>query len=218
VAQSKLYGKRLWYAALAVVVLLLVDQASKVWVKTGMQLYSSIEITSWFKIYYTENPGMAFGIQLIDTNILTIFRIAIVGAFGYFIIKLAKRGFKQGFIICLSLILAGALGNIIDCVFYGVIFDSSYGQIATLLPEGGGYSTFLHGKVVDMLYFPLIETTWPTWIPVWGGQDFVFFRPIFNIADSSICVSVFILLIFYRRELSESFAKPSAAKPKENDD
>jgi signal peptidase II len=118
-----------------------------------------------------------------------------------------KRDFKFGFILCLSFIMAGALGNIIDCVFYGVLFDNSYGQVAAFLPESGGYSTLLHGKVVDMLYFPLIKTTWPAWVPGWGGHEFIFFRPIFNVADSSICVSVFVLLIFYRQSLSASFLK-----------
>jgi signal peptidase II len=193
--------------ALAVLLLLIVDQASKVWVKTHMQLYESIEIFPWFKISFTENPGMAFGIELVDTYILTIFRIIIVGFFGFFIYKLIKQQFKFGFILCLSFILAGALGNIIDCAFYGVLFDTSYGQVATFMPEGGGYSTFLHGKVVDMLYFPLIRATWPSWVPFWGGQELIFFRPIFNIADSSICVSAFILLLFYRHSLSASFAK-----------
>jgi len=172
-----------------------------------MALYETIEIFSWFKIYFVENPGMAFGIEIIDTNILTMFRIIVVCWFGYVTCKLIKRDFKFGYIVCLSLILAGALGNIIDCAFYGVVFDHSYGQIATFMPAEGGYSTFLHGKVVDMLSFPLIETTWPSWVPGWGGKEFVFFRPIFNIADSAICVSGFILLIFYRQSLSASLAK-----------
>ena len=172
-----------------------------------MQLYETIEIFSWFKIYFVENPGMAFGIEIIDTNILTVFRIIVVGWFGYVTFKLIKREFKLGYIMCLSLIIAGALGNIIDSVFYGVLFDHSYGQVATFMPAEGGYSTFFHGKVVDMLSFPLIETTWPSWVPGWGGQSFVFFRPIFNIADSAICVSGFILLLFYRQSLSASLAK-----------
>lgn len=172
-----------------------------------MYLGEKINVFSWFKIYFTENPGMAFGIELVDTYILTIFRIIVVSLLGIFIFRLIKRNFKFGFIMCLSLILAGAIGNIMDCAFYGVLFDTSYGQVATFMPEGGGYSTFLHGKVVDMLYFPLIETTWPSWMPFWAGEELVFFRPIFNVADSSICVSVFILLLFYRHSLSASFAK-----------
>jgi signal peptidase II len=205
VALSKAQLKSIRGAALAVTVLLICDQIVKVWVKTHMRLGDSIEVFSWFKIYFTENPGMAFGIEVIDTYILTIFRIIVVCVLGGFIFRLIKRGFKFGFILCLSLILAGALGNIIDCTFYGVLFDHSYGQVATFMLDGG-YSTFLYGKVVDMLYFPLIQTTWPSWIPVWGGQEFVFFRPIFNIADSSICVSVFILLILYRHSLSAGFS------------
>jgi signal peptidase II len=207
VALSKIQLKCLWGAVSAVLLLLIVDQASKVWVKTHMQLYDSIEILSWFKIHFTENPGMAFGIEFVNTYILTIFRIIVVSLLGVFIYKLIKRNFTFGFIMCLSLILAGALGNIIDCTFYGVLFDTSYGQVATFMPEKGGYSTFLHGRVVDMLYFPLIKTTWPSWVPFWAGQELIFFRPIFNIADSSICVSVFILLLFYRHSLSASFAK-----------
>lgn len=173
-----------------------------------MQLYESIEIFSWFKIYFVENPGMAFGIEIVDTYILTIFRIIVVCCFSVIIFRLIKREeFKFGYILCLSLILAGALGNIIDCTFYGVLFDHSYGQVATFMPEGGGYSTFLHGKVVDMLYFPLIKTTWPSWLPLWGGKELVFFSPIFNIADSAICVSAFILLIFYKHSMFASLAK-----------
>lgn len=194
-------------SVLAVFLLLLVDQSSKVWVKTHMQLYESIEIFSWFKIYFVENPGMAFGIELVDTNILTLFRMIVVCIFAVIIFRLIKRGeFKFGYILSLSMILAGAIGNIIDCVFYGVLFDHSYGQVATFMPESGGYSTFFHGKVVDMLSFPLIRTTWPSWMPFWGGEEFVFFRPIFNVADSAICVGAFVLLLFYRRSLSVSLA------------
>ncbi|MDR1098145.1 MAG: lipoprotein signal peptidase [Tannerella sp.] len=207
VALSKTQRNCLGGVASAVILLLIVDQISKIWVKTHMPLYESIEVFSWFKIYFTENPGMAFGLEIVDTYILTLFRIVVVCLLGVFIYKLIRRDFKFGFILCLSLILAGALGNIIDCTFYGVLFDTSYGQVATFVPEGGGYSTFLQGKVVDMLYFPLIKTTWPSWIPFWAGRELLFFRPIFNVADSSICVSVFILLLFYRRSLSASFAK-----------
>jgi signal peptidase II len=206
VALSKVQLRNSGGVALAVILLLVCDQAVKIWVKTHMQLGESIEVFPWFKICFTENAGMAFGIELVDTYILTLFRIVIVCLFGAFILKLVKRNYKFGFILCASMILAGALGNIIDCTFYGLLFDHSYGQVATFLPESGGYSTFLNGKVVDMLYFPLIKTVWPSWIPVWGGEEFVFFRPIFNVADSSICVSVFILLLFYRQSLSTVFS------------
>ena len=173
-----------------------------------MPLYDSIEIFSWFKIYFIENPGMAFGIELVDTYILTIFRILVVSWISVFVFRQIKKGtFKFGYILCLSLILAGAFGNIIDCIFYGVLFDHSYGQVATFLPAEGGYSTFFNGKVVDMLSFPLIKTTWPSWTPFWGGQELVFFRPIFNIADASICVNTFILIFFYKHSLFESMGK-----------
>lgn len=196
-----------WGAVLIIILLLLLDQLLKVWVKTHMQLHESIEITSWFYIYFTENPGMAFGMEVISKLFLTIFRIVAVLFIGYYLYKLIKENYNFGYIACISLIFAGAIGNIVDSVFYGVIFDHSHGQVATLFPAGGGYGEWLHGKVVDMFYFPLIETTLPDWLPVWGGNDFVFFRPIFNIADSAICVGVFLLLIFYRQTLAKSLAK-----------
>lgn len=191
-------------AVLIVMLLLLFDQLLKIWVKTHMELHESIEITPWFYICFTENPGMAFGIEVIGKLFLSLFRIVAVIFIGYYLWKLVKRNYAFGFIVCISMILAGAMGNIIDSVFYGVIFDHSYGQVATLFPPDGGYGTWLHGKVVDMFYFPLIETTLPEWLPVWGGQEFVFFRPIFNLADSSICVGVFLLLLFYRDTFSKS--------------
>ncbi|WP_251966325.1 lipoprotein signal peptidase [Parabacteroides sp. AD58] len=191
-------------AVCIVILLLLLDQILKIWIKTHLELHESIEITPWFYLCFTENPGMAFGIEVIGKLFLSIFRIVAVGFIGYYLYSLVKKNYPFGFIACISLILAGAIGNIIDSIFYGVIFDHSYGQVATLFPEGGGYAGWLHGKVVDMFYFPLIETTWPDWLPIWGGQEFVFFRPIFNLADSAICVGVFLLLIFYRNTLSKS--------------
>lgn len=172
-----------------------------------MPLHESYRIFSWFQIYFTENPGMAFGLELMDKRILSIIRIIAVVVLAYYLVRIVKRNYSLGFIVCVALIFVGAIGNIIDCVFYGKIFDHSYGQIATFLPEGGGYAPFLHGKVVDMLYFPLIETTFPSWLPVWGGHDFVFFRPIFNLADSAICVGMFSLLLFYRKTLSKVLSK-----------
>ena len=193
----------MWIALAAIILILILDQTSKAWVKTNMHLSEIKEIFPWFKILFTENPGMAFGIELVDTYILTIFRIIVVSILGVVLYRLIKRDYKTGFILCFACIMAGALGNIIDCAFYGVLFnESNFGKVAEFMPEGGGYSTFLHGRVVDMLYFPLIQTTWPSWVPKWGGDEFVFFRPIFNIADSSICVSVFGLLLFYRRTFS----------------
>ena len=182
---------------------LLVDQLSKIWIKTHMQLHESIEITPWFYIYFTENNGMAFGIEIISKLFLSIFRLVAVVLIGYYLYKIVKENYRIGFIVCISLILAGALGNIIDSVFYGVIFDHSYGQLATFMPEAGGYASWFHGKVVDMLYFPLFSFYWPEWMPVVGGEEFVFFRPIFNLADSAITVGVVLLLICYRKNLAK---------------
>ena len=192
-------------AVFVIIFVLVIDQISKVWVKTNMALYDSIEITKWFKIYFVENNGMAFGIEAIGKLFLSIFRIIAVGFIGFYLYKIIKKGYKFGFIICISMVLAGAFGNIIDSVFYGEIFSASYpGHVADFVPIGEGYSSWLHGKVVDMLYFPLIETTLPNWIPFWGGTEILFFRFIFNLADASISVGVALLLLFYRKTLSHS--------------
>ncbi len=196
-----------WGAVLIIMLLLILDQALKIWVKTHMELHESYKITSWFYIYFTENPGMAFGIEVIGKLFLSIFRIIAVCFIAYYLFMIVKKNYGFGYIACIALIFAGAVGNIIDSIFYGVIFDHSYGQVATFMPEGGGYATWLHGKVVDMFYFPLIETVLPEWVPIWGGKDFIFFRPIFNLADSAICVGVFCLFIFYRHTLSRSLSK-----------
>ena len=200
-----------WGAVLIILILLTADQALKIWIKTHMQLHESIEITKWFYLYFTENPGMAFGIEVIGKLFLSVFRIIAVGFIGYYLYGLVKKNYSFRFIACIALIWAGAMGNIIDSIFYGVVFDHSYGQVATFMPAGGGYETWLHGKVVDMFYFPIVQTVMPEWVPVWGGEEFVFFRPIFNLADSAICVWVFVLLIFYRHTLSESLAKETKA-------
>ena len=200
-----------WGAVLIILILLTADQALKIWIKTHMQLHESIEITKWFYLYFTENPGMAFGIEVIGKLFLSVFRIIAVGFIGYYLYGLVKKNYSFRFIACIALIWAGAMGNIIDSIFYGVVFDHSYGQVATFMPAGGGYETWLHGKVVDMFYFPIVQTVMPEWVPVWGGEEFVFFRPIFNLADSAICVGVLVLLIFYRHTLSESLAKETKA-------
>ena len=200
-------------AILVIVLVLVLDQSSKIWVKTNMALYDSIEITKWFKIYFVENNGMAFGIEAIGKLFLSIFRIIAVTFIGVYLVKVIKKGYKVGFIICISMVLAGAFGNIVDSVFYGEIFTASYpGHVAHIVPIGEGYSSWLHGKVVDMLYFPIIETTLPRWVPFWGGTEVLFFRFIFNLADASISVGVALLLLFYRRTLSHSLQTESEKK------
>lgn len=206
-------------AIFVIILVLLIDQVSKIWVKTHMSLGQEIEIASWFKIYFVENPGMAFGWKLGGDGagswgklFLSLFRIVAIGFIAYYLYTLVKNKYKNGYIVCIALILAGAFGNIIDSIFYGEIFSASYpGHVASIVPFGEGYSDWLHGKVVDMLYFPLIEGTFPSWFPVWGGEDFIFFSPIFNIADSAITVGVFILLIFYRKTLAVSLEKKDKA-------
>ncbi len=194
-------------AIIVVTLVILIDQISKIWVKTSMMLGDSIEIASWFKIYFIENPGMAFGLELGGKLFLTLFRIVAVGFIGYYLVQLIKKKYAKGFIACIALILAGAFGNIIDCIFYGEIFSSSYGQVASFVPLGEGYADWMHGKVVDMLYFPLIESNFPSWMPFVGGEHFIFFSPVFNIADSAITVGIFILVLFYHKTLSQSFEK-----------
>ena len=192
-------------AVFVIFIVIAIDQTSKIWVKTNMALYDSIEIAKWFKIYFVENNGMAFGIEAIGKIFLSIFRIIAVVFIGIYLTKIIKKNYKTGFIVCISMVLAGAFGNIIDSVFYGEIFSASYpGHVANLVPIGEGYSSWLHGKVVDMLYFPLIETTLPNWVPIWGGTAILFFRFIFNLADASISVGVALLLLFYRKTLSHS--------------
>lgn len=190
--------KALWIVA----AVLLADQALKFWVKLNFRMGEELHITDWFILHFTENPGMAFGLELGGSYgklALSLFRIvAVVGIF-FWLRSLSKQKAPGVAIVSVSLILAGALGNIIDSAFYGVIFSESLHEVATLFPEGGGYSSFLHGKVVDMFYFPLFKGYLPDWLPIWGGDYFVFFRPIFNLADSSISVGVFLLLLFQRK-------------------
>jgi signal peptidase II len=193
-----------WKVSLIIFLILLVDQALKIWIKTHLCLHESIQVTDWFYLYFTENNGMAFGIELFDKLFLTLFRIAAVVALFWYLYRICpKKTTRLGYCVCISLIIAGALGNIIDCLFYGLIFNDSIGQVAVLFPEGGGYGSFLYGKVVDMFYFPLIDTNYPNWMPFVGGEHFIFFRPVFNLADSAISVGIVLLLLFYHRDLSE---------------
>ena len=160
----------------------------------------------WFKIHFIENNGMAFGMASesgkTGKTLLSIFRIIAVAGIGWYILKLLKEKAPTGVIFSFALIFCGAIGNIIDSMFYGLLFNDSYSQIASFLPEGGGYAPFLHGRVVDMLYFPLFRFYWPDWIPFIGGDSFEFFRPVFNIADSAITIGVIVLLLFYRKYLA----------------
>lgn len=191
---------------LIILSVLIIDQIIKVIVKTNMYWHESIRITDWFYIYFTENNGMAFGMEIFGKLFLTTFRIIAVALIGWYIYRIVKRNFKTGYIACVSLILAGALGNIIDSVFYGVFFnESTRSQLATFMPEGGGYSTWFYGKVVDMFYFPIIETNWPSWMPFVGGEHFIFFSPIFNFADAAISCGIIALLIFYSKYLNEAY-------------
>lgn len=184
--------------------ILIVDQVLKIIIKTNMSLYEQNPVFgNWFIIHFVENKGMAFGMNLPGNYgkiILSIFRLIAIVAIGFYLRHLIKLGAHNGLIITLSMIMAGAIGNMIDSAFYGMIFsESTPYQVATMFPEGGGYDKFMHGKVVDMFYFPVINGVYPDWVPRLGGQSFVFFRPVFNIADSSISIAVVILLIYQKR-------------------
>ena len=197
------------YGAIAIILLiLLTDQVIKILVKTHMALSEDIRITEWFYIRFIENKGMAMGIEVFGKLFLTIFRIVASIAIAYYIYTLIRNRFRLSYVLLVSMIFAGAVGNIIDSVFYGVIFsESTPMHVAVLFPPEGGYGGWLHGEVVDMFYFPLFSFTWPSWIPWIGGSEFEFFRYIFNLADASISVGIVILLLFFRRTLSSSFEK-----------
>ena len=191
-------------AALIVPAILLIDQAIKVWVKTHMALHESIHVTDWFFISFIENNGMAYGMQIGSKLLLSLFRIVAIGVLGYYVwLQSHRPSVRIGYVVCIAMILAGAIGNLIDCMFYGLVFDvSTPYSVAGFVPFGEGYTSFLMGKVVDMFYFPLIVTTYPDWFPLWGGEEFIFFSPVFNFADASISVGVVLLLLFFRKEIS----------------
>ena len=185
---------------------LVLDQALKIWVKTHMYLGQEYQVFDWFYIHFTENNGMAFGMEFggdWGKLGLSLFRIVFVVFMASFLLKLIRKNADKVLIVSLSLVLAGAIGNIIDGTLYGILFSESYRQLATFLPEAGGYAPLFFGKVVDMFYFPIFKGYLPEWIPFWGGDYFVFFRPVFNIADSAISIGVVIMVIFQKKVMKE---------------
>jgi signal peptidase II len=194
-------------AIFLIIAVLVADQITKILVKTNMTIGEEIQVIgNWFIIHFTENKGMAFGLDFPGDNgksVLSIFRLLAIAGIGLYLRYLIRHEVHRGLILSVALILAGAAGNIIDSLFYGMIFTDSWGRVAAMFPEGGGYAPFLQGKVVDMLYFPVIKGTWPEWFPWWGGSSMVFFRPVFNLADSCITIGVAIILIWQKRFFAE---------------
>jgi signal peptidase II len=218
--------RKAWLAWGIVLAILLIDQCAKIYVKLHFALRESVEVTSWFHIAFIENNGMAYGMELGNKLLLTLFRIVAVGFFGYSMWRGVKQGVKTGLLICMALVVAGALGNIVDCVCYGRLFTDSYGHVAQCTLTSGlpGYAPWFRGRVVDMLYFPLIEFNWPDWVPTAGQQlsigsfsfawsptlpcsdePFRFFEPVFNIADSAICVGFAVMVLFYYKSMVDLF-------------
>ena len=186
-----------------VLALLVIDQIIKIQVKTSMCLHESIRVTDWFYISFIENNGMAYGMSFIPKPLLTSFRFVACCFLVWYIRKEIKAGARTMWLVLLSLVLAGAVGNLIDCMFYGLMFSGSSSYYTSFfVPFGTGYAPFLEGRVVDMFYFPLIVTTYPDWFPFYGGQPYIFFSPVFNFADACISVSVVAIILFCRKELS----------------
>ena len=189
-------------AVILSIAILVIDQIIKIAVKTGMYMHESIKVTDWFYILFTENKGMAFGLDIFNKYFLTSFRIVAVCSLIWFITKKIRDGIKWGLLVCLVLIMAGAAGNIIDCMFYGMIFNNPpVPYVAEFVPWGAGYGELMMGRVVDMFYFPLVEWDWPEWLPFWGGDHFIFFSPIFNFADACISCGMIAMLLFYNKIL-----------------
>jgi len=184
-----------------ILIVVAIDQALKIWIKTHFYLGEDLRIFPWFHLYFIENNGMAFGMEFGSKLALTLFRIVAVGFLIWYVSRIYRLpSVPRGYVVCLAFITAGAAGNIFDCVFYGQLFDAPVPpQTATLLPEAGGYAPVFLGRVVDMLYFPLFSFTWPSWLPGVGGKEFLFFQPIFNIADAAISCGIIVLFIFYHR-------------------
>ena len=200
-----------------IILILLIDQISKIYIKTHFELQDSVIVFEWFKIYFIENDGMAWGTKISDfvsfiddrtaKVVLTLFRVVAIFGIGYWLYDVTKKKSPKVLILAIALIFAGALGNIIDSVFYGVLFSDSMGQVATFLPETGGYDALLHGKVVDMLYFPLWKGDLPNWMPFYGGEHFIFFNPVFNIADMAISTGFIMLIVFNKKAFPKTESK-----------
>lgn len=204
-------------AAIIIFFIIIADQLVKIYIKTHYFLGESVEVTSWFRLLFVENNGMAFGMEFGSKLFLTLLRIVVVGLIIYYMWRIRKNPrLKWGYMVCLALIVAGAAGNIIDSVFYGVVFNNPVPpQTAVMFPADGGYAQLFHGKVVDMLYFPLFSFYWPEWMPFVGGDHFIFFQPVFNIADAAISVGIIALILFYSGQIS---AVKVIDKPAENSD
>lgn len=201
VAMKNAVKIRSWLAVVIAVGAIVIDQIIKVAVKLNMYLHESFSVCGdWFYIYFTENRGMAFGMEIVGKLFLTSFRLVAVSFLGYYLYRIIRNTkFPIGYVLSVALILAGAMGNIIDSLFYGEVFTHSVGQVATLVPFGEGYGDFMYGNVVDMFYFPLFSFDWPLWVPFVGGEHFIFFSPIFNFADACISCSIVVVLLFYRK-------------------
>ena len=208
-----------WLATIIIVVAIIIDQVSKIYVKTHFYIGEQVDVTSWFKILFIENNGMAFGMELGSKTILTWLRIIFSGLFIYYLVKIRRStNLPRGFVVCVSLITAGAIGNVIDCIAYGHLFkDPHYPEIAQFLPSEGGYAPLFNGKVVDMLYFPLAEWDWPQWMPGVGGNHFLFFQPVFNVADACLTTSIIAIIIFYNKQLLSDKKKDDAADDDKSD-
>lgn len=204
-------------ASIIIFLILLADQVSKIYIKTHFQLGEDVRVFNWFQILFVENDGMAWGAKLSDFTsfisdrtakiILTVFRLVAIIGIGYWLIKSIKEKSHKILIVAIALIFSGALGNILDSVFYGVIFSDSYGQVALFFPEGGGYDGVLFGNVVDMLHFPMWRGVFPKWFPIWGGKAFTFFEPVFNIADVAISTGVGMLIFFNKKAFPKEEAR-----------